>query len=407
MASKKRIFLPIIILVLAVLVAVILGANRSTPERGGPERLPVLVDYETVTIADQRFSVESQGAVQPKYDTRLVAEVSGQVVHVADRFVAGGFFESGDILVRIDPSDYETARQEAQANLARAEAAVAEERARGRVAEAEWRSITEGEIPSLGLREPQLASELAALQSARAQLDQAERNLERTYIRAPFSGVLQSKDVNLGQYVATNTEVGNLLATEVAEIRLPLTEIDMAFLDVPTGLQPDAAGPAVTIAAEIAGQRYQWQGSMVRTEGVVESSSQVTYGVVEVRDPYNRQGPTHDRALPFGRFVEADVTGITMANLIELPRVAVDSAGYVWVISEDDERILERRKVQIERRDRQSVYISDGLEEGEKVLTTQLDNPIDGQRVRIASDAEETDDAEEDTDAVSDDGGDA
>lgn len=407
MASKKRIFLPIIILVLAVLAAVILASNRSAPERGGPERLPVLVDYDTVTIADQRFSVESQGAVQPKYDTRLVAEVSGQVVHVADRFVAGGFFESGDILVRIDPSDYETARQEAQANLARAEAAVAEERARGRVAEAEWRSITEGEIPSLGLREPQLASELANLQSARAQLEQAERNLERTYIRAPFSGVLQSKDVNLGQYVATNTEVGNLLATEVAEIRLPLTEVDMAFLDVPTGLQPDAAGPAVTITAEIAGQRYQWQGSLVRTEGVVESSSQVTYGVVEVQDPYNREGPTHERALPFGRFVQADVAGITMANLIELPRVAVDSAGYVWVISEDDERVLERREVQVERRDRQSVYISDGLEEGEKVLTTQLDNPIAGQRVRIASDVEETDDADDDNDAVSNDGGDA
>ncbi|MGX5913716.1 efflux RND transporter periplasmic adaptor subunit [Aliidiomarina sp. Khilg15.8] len=405
MASKKRIFLPIIIIILAIVIAMVLAANRSAPERGGPERLPVLVNYESVRIADQRFHVDSQGAVRPKFDTRLVAEVSGQVVHVADRFVAGGYFESGDVLVRIDPSDYETAKEEARANLARAEAAVAEERARGRVAEAEWRSITEGEIPSLGLREPQLASELANLQSARARLAQAERNLERTYIRAPFSGVLQSKNVNLGQYVATNTEVGNLLATDVAEIRLPLTEVDMAFLDVPTGLQPDAAGPEVTIGAEIAGQRYEWQGSLVRTEGVVESTSQVIYGVVEVRDPYNRKGPTHERVLPFGRFVEARVEGITVVNLIELPREAVNSAGYVWVISEDDERILQRREVQVERRDRQSVYVSAGLEEGEKILTTQLDNPIAGQRVRIAEDIKEADDSE--AEAIGNDGGDA
>jgi RND family efflux transporter MFP subunit len=405
MASKKRIFLPIIILLLAVLIAIILAASRTAPERGGPERLPVLVNYETVAVADQQFSVASQGAVRPKYDTRLVAEVSGQVVHVSDRFVAGGYFEAGEVLVRIDPSDYEAAKEEAQANLKRAEAAVAEERARGRVAEAEWRSITEGEIPSLGLREPQLASELASLQSAQAQLAQAERNLERTYIRAPFAGVLQSRNVNLGQYVATNTEIGNLLATDVAEIRLPLTETDMAFLDVPTGLQPDAAGPEVTIAAEIAGQRYQWQGSLVRTEGVVESTSQVIYGVVEVRDPYNRKGPTHERVLPFGRFVEADVKGITMPNLIELPRTAVSSAGFVWVITDDEERVLERREVQIERRDRQSVYVSAGLAEGEKVLTTQLDNPITGQRVRITSDVEEAGDEAKNTDEVVTEGG--
>lgn len=386
MASKKRIFLPIIIILVAIIVLVIMSMARQAPQRGGPERLPVLVEYVTVEPMAHQFHVASQGAVRPKYDSSLVAEVSGQVVQVSDRFVDGGFFRSGEVLLQIDPSDYEVAREEAQANLARAQAGVAEERALGRVAEAEWRSIEAGEIPSLGLREPQLASALAELQSSEARLAQAERNLERTNIRAPFDGVMRNRQVTLGQYVTTNTVVANLLSTDVAEIRLPLTDFDLAFIDLPTGMQDDEAGPAVTVHSSISGRQYQWLGSIVRTEGVLDAGSQVTHAVVEVQDPYNRRGPTHERVLNFGRFVETQVQGIEMDGLIELPRFAVNSQGYVWVISEDSPRLLERRAVEIERRDRQSVYVSAGLEAGEKVMLTQLDNPISGQRVRIAGD---------------------
>ncbi|RUO33138.1 efflux RND transporter periplasmic adaptor subunit [Aliidiomarina soli] len=390
MASKKRIILPIVILVAAILVAVLLASMRQAPERGGAERLPVLVDFQVVQPDSHQFSIAAQGNVLPKYDTTLVAEVSGQVVHVDNRFVVGGFFNAGDVLLQIDPSDYEVAREEARANLARAQAAVAEERAMGRVAEAEWRSIEAGEIPSLGLREPQLASALAELQSADARLSQAERNLERTRIRAPFDGVLQSREVTLGQYVSTNSVVGNILGTNIAEIRLPLTDQDMAFLDIPTGLVEDKSGPAVTLKASISGRRYEWPGTIVRTEGVVDAGSQVTYAVVEVQDPYNRQGSSHERVLNFGRFVEAEVEGIRLENLVELPRYAVNSNNMTWVISDEAPRILEQREVVVERRDRHTVFVREGLAAGERVMLTQLDNPISGQRVRIEGDEEAT-----------------
>lgn len=389
MALKKRIFLPIIIIILAVVVAIILASTRTPPQRGGPERLPVLVEYQEVEIRDQAFSVPAQGSVKPKYDTDLVAEVSGQVVYVADKFVAGGFFEAGEVMLRIDPSDYETARQEAQANVAQAQAQVAEERALSQVAETEWRSVQEGEIPALGLREPQLASAIANLQSAEARLAQSERNLQRTNIRAPFSGVLQQKQANLGQYVGTGSVVGRLYGTDVAEVRLPLTDLDLALLDIPTGLRGDEAGPAVTLSSRISGRQQRWQASVVRTEGVVDATSQVTYAVAEVQDPYNRRGPSHENPLAFGRFVEAEIDGITLANMIELPRYAVNSGGFVWVISGDEERTLERREVELQRRGRHTVFISAGLEAGEKVLLTQLDNPLPGQRVRLPGDKAE------------------
>lgn len=400
MTSKKRIFLPIIIIFLAIVVAVVLGMSRQAPERAGTERLAVLVEYVEVEPDTHQFVINSQGAVLPKYDSSLVAEVSGQVVYVSDRFVAGGFFEAGEVMLQIDPSDYEVAREEAHANLARAQAGVAEERALGRVAEAEWRSIEAGEIPSLGLREPQLASALAELQSSEARLAQAERNLERTKIRAPFDGVLQNRQVTLGQYVTTNTQVASLMSTNVAEVRLPLTDFDMAFIDLPSGILDDEVGPGVELQASISGRPVTWQGSIVRTEGVMDAGSQVTYAVVEVQDPYNRQGPTHERVLNFGRFVEAKVDGISVDGLIELPRYAVNSRGFAWVVTDDQPRLLERRAVEVERRDRQFVYISGGLEAGDKVMLTQLDNPIPGQRVRVTGDTVESEATDEDFPAV-------
>src|SRR5690554_7830950 len=107
MASKERICLPILIIVGAIILAVLLSSMRQAPERGGDERLPVLVDYQRVTPQSQQFTVASQGTVKPKYDTSLVAEVSGQVVHLDSRFVVGGFFASGGVLLHIDLSDYE------------------------------------------------------------------------------------------------------------------------------------------------------------------------------------------------------------------------------------------------------------------------------------------------------------
>lgn len=401
MAAMKRIILPIAILLVAIIVAVILFSMRPAPQRGTPERLAVLVEYQMVQPQAQQFMVDSQGTARPKYDSSLVSEVSGQVVHVSDRFVDGGFFQAGEVLLQIDPSDYEVAREEALANLARAQAGVAEERALGRVAESEWRSIEAGEIPALGLRQPQLASALAELQSSEARLSMAERNLERTRIRAPFDGVLRSRQVTLGQYVTTNTVVANLLSTNVAEVRLPLTDFDLAFIDLPDNVEDDEVGPGVTMHAQISGREYQWSGSIVRTEGVLDAGSQVTHAVVEIQDPYNRRGPTHERVLNFGRFVQARVQGVSVDGLIELPRFAVNSRGYAWVITDDSPRLLERREVTVERRDRQSVYISSGLAAGERVMLTQLDNPIAGQRVRIEGDATEaSEDASVDDSAV-------
>jgi len=381
---KRKIILPVVILLVAVLLAAVLGSMRPPPNRETPVRPAVLVEVMTTQKQAETFSVPAQGNVMPRFQTSVVSEVSGRILEVSPRLVAGGFFSEGEVMLTVDPADYQAELEEAKANLARAQSAVAQERALGRVAEAEWRSIEAGEIPELGLRQPQLASELANLRSAEARLMRAERNLERTQVRAPFDGVLATRNVNLGQFISMNTVVGTLFGTELAEIRVPLTDYDLSFLDMAAIDAEQDGGPTVNLRANVAGQTLTWQGAIVRTEGIVDSSSRVTYGVIEVKDTYNRKLGLHNQPLTFGRYVIADIEGITVPNLIRLPRYAVNVDGKVWVVT--DERILEARPVTVYRSAQNDVYISEGLESGERVMLTQLDNPLPGMRVRLPGD---------------------
>ncbi|RUO22633.1 efflux RND transporter periplasmic adaptor subunit [Aliidiomarina iranensis] len=387
MAMKKRfIFLPIILIAAAIVIFIFMGKARTPPPQQTNERLPVLVEYHLAERKEVQFSVPAQGNVMPRFATQVTAEVSGRIAWVSPKFEAGGFFDAGEPMLRIDEFDYATAVEEAKANLARAQASVAEERARGQVAEAEWRSIEAGDIPDLGLRRPQIASELANLRSAEARLAQAERNLERTEIKAPFAGVLQARNVNLGQYISVNSNVATLFGTDTAEIRLPLSDFDLALLDVPTGREPNFVGPRVILRAEIGGLTRQWLGNLVRTEGVVDSDRRVTFAVVEVLDPYNRDEAPHAQPLTFGRFVRAEVQGISVQGLIELPRYAVNSNQQVWVIT--SENTIEQRTIDVYRRINDTVYVSGGLQDGERVMLTQLETPLNGMRVRTPDDIE-------------------
>jgi len=384
MAFKKRAFLPPTIIFVAILLAVLMAMGKQPPQQKNNERPAVLVDVLEVSPRDVRFQVDSQGTVQPRHQTSLVAEVSGRIVEVADDFVAGGFFSKGDMLLKIDPSDYEVAVKQARANLAQSRAALEEELARAQVAKEEWASIEAGDIPALGLREPQVASAVASVESAEANLQMAERDLERTVIRAPFDGLLRTRSVDIGQFVSTGSQIGMILGTEVAEVRLPLSDRDLAYLQLPTQGAELTAEADVRLTSDIAGIKTEWQGQMVRSEGVLDEGSRVIYGVVQVQDPYNQKGETHAEPLRFGRFVQAAVAGDQASNLYVIPRYALTARGSVWVVKDD--RRIEEREVTVRRTDANDVYISDGLARGDRVMLTQLANPLPDMKVRLEGD---------------------
>lgn len=381
MKLKKRAFIPPLIILVAILLAVLASMAAKPPEKKQQQKPAVMVEVKEVKARDMTFLVDSQGSATPKYSTTLLAEVSGQIVDVADKYNAGGFFKKGETLLQIDPSDYKVAVQQARAQLLQAQAALDEEKARARVAEEEWSQFTEGEAPALGLRKPQLASALAALESAEANLAMAERNLERTTIKAPYDSVLRSKQADLGQFVGAGAQIATLYGTEVAEIRLPLSDLDVTYLNLPEESQTE---PKVLLESQVSGVDTQWLGKLVRTEGVLDEASRVIYGVVQVEDPYNLNGQTHEEPLRFGRFVQAQVEGQQVTGVMEVPTYAINPDGTVWTVA--DERKLQKREIEVIRTQANTSIVSEGLKEGDLVVLTQLKNALNGMKVRLEGD---------------------
>ncbi|SEH80874.1 RND family efflux transporter, MFP subunit [Rheinheimera pacifica] len=386
MAAKIiKIIVPVAVIVMAVVAAIGLASMRKPPEKKEEQRPGILVNAQQIASQDLIYRIQSQGTVRPKLETNLSSEVNGRIVEVAENFVEGGFFNKGDLLVRVEQADYLTNVKAAEASLANAQSALEEEKARGRVAEEEWRSFTAGKAPELGLRRPQLAGALATVRSAEAELERANRDLARTEIRAPYSGMVKSRDANLGQFISRGTSVGMIYGTDIAEIRLPLTDNDLAFLQIPDFTQ-NSNQPEVVLTAAVAGQIMQWPARLVRTEGVLDERSRVIYAVAEVTDPYQRisrkQSP-----LRFGRFVQAQILGDATEQVVVIPRHLLLAQQQVLVVDKDSQ--LQFRPVIVERSDEHSAYIRSGFIDGDRLATSAIANPLAGTVVRVASDVNE------------------
>lgn len=388
MASRFiKIAVPAGIIVVAIIAAVVLISLKKPPEKKEEQRPVMLVSVQDIRGGDITYKILSQGTVKPKLETSLTSEVSGRIVKVADNFVEGGFFNEGDLLIQVEQFDYATTLKASEAALANAQAELEEEKARGRVAEEEWRSVTAGKVPDLGLRRPQLASALAKVKSAEAELENASRNLARTEIRAPYSGMVKSRLANLGQFVSRGTDLGVIYGTDVAEIRLPLTDSDLAFIELPPVAISAAVTPHVELTAVISGTLQRWPAKIVRTEGVFDERSRVIYAVAQVDDPYQRTQQAA-AALHFGRFVEASIYGISSSNVVTLPRHLVLNNNRILVVDKDN--LLQLREIALERADNRFVYATTGFSDGDRVVTSAITNPVSGTSVRIAGETVST-----------------
>ncbi len=355
------------ILAAAVAAVVVMSNMRPEPPRQERVELDPLVEVMTLEPMTMDFEVFSQGTVRPRTETVVSSEVSGTITWMSPRFVAGGVFGKGETLMRIDPTNYEVALRQAEALVKQRE--IEHDGAR--------------KLRSQGYRaEAEYASAAAALATAEAELVRARRNLERTYIRLPYEGIVRAKEADLGQFVSPGTRLGVTFATDFAEVRLPLTDTDLAFVDLPragaTAASEPVQGPAVELTAEQKGRPVSWQGRVVRTEGVVDEKSRVTYAVARIEDPYalHHDGPE----LPVGTFVQARIRGTSAENIMRAPRAVVRGSNQLVFIDDDDK--IRVRQVEIARADARYVYISGGATAGERIVLTPLESPINGTGVR-------------------------
>lgn len=434
MKKSLKILLPLLVVAAGAVGAVLLVKAAPEAETVEPSTPPPLVRVIEVERRDLRLDVTTQGTVSPHTEATLVAQVGGRIVEVAPSFAEGGVFREGDVLVRIDPTDYELAVSQAGARVAQAETALARTEAEAAVAREEWEEIHaadgggSGEPNPLAVREPQLAEARAALESARAQLEQARVNLERTTVEAPFDGRVRAKEADVGQSVSPGTPLGRVFGTDYAEVRLPVPVAQLAYLDLDlTGAMSD--GPETALTADLAGARRTWPARIVRTAGAIDADTRMLGLVARVDRPYgNRPGEPAAVAgapLPMGLFVDATIAGRPAEDVIVLPRSALrerpEASGdrirggrtrdpvaegpeegalgagsprqwaHVLVVDPADGDGPDRlrfRRVRLLRLEGERALISEGLEEGERVAVSPMDAPVDGMAVQVTEDPE-------------------
>jgi len=367
----------------SVVIVALLSSNRPAPEQREVNQAAMVVDAVQAQRSTGAFEVVTQGTARPSTQTRLAAEVSGRVVEVSDQFVAGGFFKADQVLAKIDPSDYRAELLRAEAELATAQARLADETARSDQAALDWERLNgDSRQPGdLVLRRPQVAEARAAVQAAQAGVLRAQRNLDRTEIRLPYDGLVRSREIDLGQYVAPGTSLGVTFSVATAEIRLPLSNQDMTYLDLPRPGQRDEWQAPVQLSGQVAGQLGEWNGRVIRTEGVIDENTRLSYAVVEINDPYGLDGATWPVALQMGTFVQARIEGLDASGLIRLPRSALRQGNRVFIATPDN--TLDVRDVDVIRSTTDSVYLQGNLSPGESVITTAITAPIPGLAVEV------------------------
>jgi RND family efflux transporter MFP subunit len=324
--------------------------------------------------------------VQPRTESDLVTEVSGRIVWVSPQLAAGGFFDEGDPLLRIDPRDYEVALEGAQAALARADSDLSY----AKLDLGRERSMRESGASSRARfqdAERDHARADAARREARVRVRRAELDLERCEIRAPFAGRVRDKRVDRGQYVTPGAPAARVFSIDYAEVRLPISDADLAFLELPLTsaleqTETDApSGPRVVLTANFAGAQRQWIGYVVRTEGALDLRTRMVNVIARIEDPYGRsRDASSGPPLPIGLFVEAAIEGRLFDGVVELPRAALRRRDTVWIVDADGR--LEQRSVEVLRSIGDRTFVKSGLSDGDLVVTSALDAALDGMRVR-------------------------
>lgn len=389
MLRYGRWLLPIAFLIAGGLGAWALIVTGPEVEPIKPERVVPLVRVAEVKPESLRLRVVTHGTVAPRTESELVPEVSGPIVWTAPEFVTGGFFEAGEALVRIDPADYEVALEQARADLARARSEFARE-----AKELDRRQrLAEQGVASPSQLDAAVASErvaAAATRQARAALSKAEHDLARTELRAPFRGRVREHSADVGEFVNRGAPIATIYAIDYAEIRLPVSDEELGHLELPLRYREgDGTGAPVELRARFAGALHRWEGRVVRTEGEIDPRSRMVNLVARVDDPYQVGEDDGGRPpLAVGLFVEAEILGRPVEDVLVVPRASLLADGRLQVVDGDDR--LRMRPVELVRAEHERAVVRGALEPGDRVVLSPLAAPVEGMLLRQVESDEAT-----------------
>ncbi|MDA0826073.1 MAG: efflux RND transporter periplasmic adaptor subunit [Proteobacteria bacterium] len=373
------------IITIAVLLAAVAAAAGIIMSRPMPEQLTVsettsAIRAMTVVKESLRLKIRSEGTVTPKTQTNVIPEIKGRVTWISPNLVVGGYFQAGDLLVTIDAADYEARTGLAQAQLLRAEAELEHKRFELQRLQT---LIKDNLVSQSNLENAARAHKIAKANviESKINLAQADRDLSRTRITAPFEGMVRSESIDIGQFVQQGTPIASIYASDAVEVRLPIVNAQLAYLD-PANLQrgelDPATAPMIRLTARYAGTSFVWRGQLARTEGEIDAQSRMITAVARVRQ--DNQSPDVP-PLQVGAFVAAEIEGQYLNDIVRLPRAALRPNSQVLIIDGDNR--LRFRAVNVLRLENDFVLIDSGLKSGEVVNLSPIQTVVDGMRVSL------------------------
>ena len=374
--------LPVLVIAGAVGAFAAMSALKPKPEEKEDvvKAIPVLT---AVAAQDNvTLKVNVHGEVQPRTEINMVPQVSGLITYMSPKFIEGGRFNKGDLLVRIEPAEFELRMTQAKANVAQAETVITRETSEAAIARRDWEELgRSGEPTPLTLREPQMAEAKAQLASAKARLAETELQLARTSLYAPFTGRVTLRHVDQGEFVSAGTRLGEIYATNIMDVRLPMTNDELRRAGLTLGFEagPTTPGIPVTLSANVAGTYSEWQGRIVRTDSRFDSQTRVLHAYAEVRDPFG-SGASNGTPLAPGLFVNAAVEGQKLDNVIVIPRSALRGEDKVYLASDET---LTIKTVTVMSSNRDEAILSGGIEIGDRVITSPIRGVADDMKIAV------------------------
>lgn len=388
MEKLGRLLIPLIVLAVGALGYWSLSQKEPKKKVQRPPSRAIEVEATPLARDDYRVVLRSQGIVQPHNQTSLTPRVSGRVIKISPKFESGSFFDEGDILLELDPTDFVAARMNAEASLARAEASLAQEEARAKQALLDWNDLGYTEEPTdLVLRVPQLKEARANVKAAQAQLSEAERSLERTKVLAPYAGRVSERLVGLGQSVNSGTTLGNIFSTDFAEVRLSLSARELTHITLPNN--PEDPPVPVTLTDALTDESTAtWQGSIVRTEGTLDELSRKLFVIARIDDPFGLEGENQN-PLRIGQPVRARLEGSLIREVFIIPRDTLRRPNQILLVNPED-MTLKRQQIEPFWSDPEHLVVTEDLKAGWHLVTSQLASAPNGAKVKIVPPEEET-----------------
>ncbi len=381
-------FVVIIAILVGVFIARLFLSDSVKATRRPMSDTGVLVEVVDVHKKDNIVTISGTGQTQASHTQNIKSEANGRVTWISPNFYPGAKLKKGAIIAKINTEEYGIKLSNAKIQLRQKEVNLMLEEAKGKAAESELETLkntmsdtqlTEEET-NLVKRQPQLQQALADVELAKNNVKQAQIDYDKSIVKCPYDAVVQTTNISLGDYISGGTQLGTIIDSSEHWIYLSLNPTNVGWLN----LDKDISQLKAEVKYEIGGKTVTKPAVVKSIQPAVESLGRMVQVLLAVEDP---MGEPAAESLLVGAFVTATIYAAEPLNSVELSRNHVREGNQAYVCTKDN--TLSIRSLTTPFKTTDNVYVTEGLEDGDRVVTTLISSPVEGRKLRVKGEESE------------------